>query len=156
MIESSFSTCSSFQKFDNVDMANDKDDILKLVQQAEDLLVRVKYLLLRDTANFPEEAQKMLDQRICLGCGKRIPKTVRVFRGNHERCYRRTYRKIQDGKISDREAVDAELLSPAAPGGKIRKSTHLDEYLTIREKEGEDYSVKRTGKKKSTKKKKDR
>lgn len=135
-------------------MTDDKDDIVKLVHQVEGLLKRIKYLLERESAGFPEKLETLVKKRICLGCGKKMPKESRVFRGNHESCYRRVYRKIQDGKISDGEAVDVGLLTPASPGGKPRISTHLDEYLAVREQESAEYAVTKRPKRTKTRKRK--
>ena len=114
-------------------MTNDRDDIKSLIQLAGNLLERARYLLERESSGFPEELRELVQQRICLGCRKKIPGSVRVVRGNHESCYRRVHRKIQAGILSDTEAIDAGLLTPPSPGGKSRQSTSLDRYIAVRD-----------------------
>jgi hypothetical protein len=140
-------TCVFLKTFQNVDMSNDNvdKDIRELLSQAAKALHRIGELL-DSGGGFPLSAQKQVDARICLTCGKKIPPNVRVFRGNHEACYRRVYRKIQLKQMTESEAVAAGLLAPALPGGGGGKVTddRLVEYLASRDQPRDPDAVAKT------------
>jgi len=70
----------------------------KIARMRKDL-DELEKLIAGHAPQFPESKKWMLEKEICLNCGEpKAAKSGRWLRGNHESCYRLTYREIKAGK----------------------------------------------------------
>lgn len=103
-----------------------KSKILRKLESIKTQLAEVHDLIDESEAKLPKKAQKLLDERVCLACGEKIADDEREIRGCHERCYRKTYRAIERGSVTEREAIEAGLI---APQRKVGRSLDVDELM---------------------------
>ena len=84
---------------------------------------------------FPASRQHLVDDRICLGCGKRMETGEKTARGNHVACHKRTLRMIESGEMTDDEAVTLGLFATKAKSGRKPLDDTLLSRLIARKRE---------------------
>ena len=83
---------------------------------------------------FPPDCQALVESRTCLNCGKPIAKGHRAVRGNHAKCHKQTLRAIEQGKLTEYEAIELGLFAPKQrAGAKPASGTRLAEILAAKE-----------------------
>lgn len=100
----------------------DHQDISNRIDAIVLQLTALKAALCVDEPAFPQWAQDLVDQRICLVCKKKIAVNDTPNRGNHERHYRKVKRAIDRGELTEAEAIAKGILAPAKSAGRPRKS----------------------------------
>lgn len=83
----------------------------------------------------PPDAQKRLDQGICLKCGKPLNEGKgKPSRGCHHTCYQTIMRTIASSGESENDAVAKGLLAPASNAGRKPQAKKLDDFKQPRHK----------------------
>ncbi len=73
---------------------------------------------LDEKPTFPESKIKLIENRICLTCGKHVPVGKRYLRGNDENCRQ----DQQRGGRSESELISLGLLAPLGKTGRKKQS----------------------------------
>lgn len=102
-------------------MTSRKATIQEIVDQMDAMILQLSTL--RDTleGSVPE-AEKNALERVsksqCTYCGENIIGDEVVFRGAHQRCYKKVNRAVHSGTITDDQAVSRGWVLPADRGGR--------------------------------------
>lgn len=97
-------------------------DINSRLDQAIDLLVKLKAELSSEVPTLPKEAQALLDAGYCLFCKQKIGPDERAVRGCHEKHARRIARSIEAGELTEYEAISRGIFAPQATAGRKKLS----------------------------------
>lgn len=110
-----------------------ENELRRLAKQVEHLAGLVGELANDTSVEFPQEFQRMVDQRICLGCATRIPDDEDPVRGNHSKCYKATMRAIDRGEFTEDEAVIAGKLALPQKAGRKPSESAVKLAATVQE-----------------------
>lgn len=104
------------------------NDIKRRLQVVTKEIEAILALLDQSAPVFPEKAARMLADGVCLECEKRMTKAEasRSRRGCHEKCYRKIMRAIEDGSITEAEALSFGKLAPKQTHGRTRSPTSIE------------------------------
>lgn len=80
----------------------------------------------------PKRVSELMEQGICLQCGKKIGPKQRVIRGCHDSCYKRVMERIEAGDLTEQEAITAGQIAAKRITGRPKKTTAIDEYLATK------------------------
>lgn len=90
----------------------------KLAQKLEKIISQLLIIqreIQLSSSEFPKDRLKLIEQRICLYCGKQIAENDKSIRGVHEACRQDQNRKLE---LSEHELVRQGLLAPRAKTGR--------------------------------------
>lgn len=88
-----------------------------IIEQLSNLLSDISY----QSGDTPEakEAKVKAEKGICCYCGDKHDDTE-VFRGDHERCYKKVMRAIAQKVVTEEQAISRGWILPRDPGGRKR------------------------------------
>lgn len=115
------------------DMDTNSDEIRVKLDAMATQLVAIYRVLDAGEPALPAKKSDWIERRICLLCEKQIASKDRSIRGCHERCYRKTKRRLDAGDLTENEAITAGFLSPKRAPGKSAELNALTEYLNSRD-----------------------
>lgn len=96
----------------------DNEQIRQKLSTAIELLLSVQAAVDGAAPQFPAEAQKQLEQGICLFCGIKFEPGEKSQRGVHPREYRKMMRRIEKGEVTEDALISQGLIAPQKPPGK--------------------------------------
>lgn len=93
-------------------------DLKDHIKTIERHLDSIKALVSDETTEDEEEAIRRVEDGCCVYCGEEVLKGETVFRGAHQRCYKRVRRVIASGEITEDQAISRGWLLVTGKAGR--------------------------------------
>ncbi len=79
--------------------------------------------------------RKCLENRICLCCGAKVPKSVKIVRGQEAACYSTTRKRIRAGEVREIDLIQVGKLTaePSPPGRPPRRELTPEQLRVVAE-----------------------